>query len=169
MSIFRIDLRFRGENFTPRSVVHKLRGEVNIIDSHEMEDIPQHKLSKKVRMIKPREPYGYGNLTFQHPLTFGLKHNGTTYEDWYVDIVENNVDIMKEYGADEIRLEIDVFYVSQCFIEVLDSKNLRRLFKSTDMRLSFPMNVYKLEEETEIEEMLIDAGYSKSFVNDTLY
>jgi hypothetical protein len=169
MSIFRINLSFEGDEFIPNNVIQHLNGEFNVIDQHAPEDLPKCNLSKRIRMKRLVKPYGYGSLTFQHPLIYGLNHNGNLYESWYVDIIENNLNILKEHNVDDIRLEIDVFYVDQCFIEVLDSENLNRLFKAVDIKFSIPMNVYKLKQEIEIVEMLVGAGYDETFVNEVLY
>lgn len=169
MTIFRIGLDCTGDNFSPASVLPHLVGDFNIQYQHEATDIPQYNFGSRIKRMTPRTPYGYGALTFQHPLEYGLNHNGSSYENWYVDIVEQNFELFKKHQVEELCIEIDVFYVDQCFIEVLDSECLRRLYKAVDIRLSIPMNVYQLKAEQEIVNMLLAAGYERDMIQETLY
>jgi hypothetical protein len=159
MVIYRIVLSIRGDSFSPQQMFEKIESDCNIISFHEPTDIPE----------RLDITYGYGAVDFMHPLEFGLHHNGNEYQKWYLDLLVKNYVLFKELGAEDIVLETDLYFVDQCFVEILDKEILSCLSFLNIDNLSLPLNVYKLKSNEEVIEMLLNVGYSQDTIDEVYH
>src|SRR5688572_4443688 len=109
MLIERISLDLYGDNFTPKELLKEVNFPYIVFNSNEVEDL---KFTNKV------ETYDFGSLSLLAPTHYGLQGELDDYENWYVNVIENNNRIFEKYGITEINLFIDVFFTKQCNFEI---------------------------------------------------
>ncbi|MBQ9600400.1 MAG: interleukin [Neisseriaceae bacterium] len=81
-------------------------------------------------------------LSFEHKNKFSKEYHDREYEQEFVDFFKNNYELLKEYGAEEFVLMMDIFYCDQCNFEIFDKGKLKELAKGD---VSLPISVYYLE------------------------
>ena len=119
-----------GFQFEPNEVLHKLKTSLVV------EDMSSNHLS-------PRGMYVEMNfLGLIHKNKFSKEYYDEKYEQEFVDFFKNNYELLKEYGAEEFVLMMDIFYCDQCNFEIFDKGKLKELAKGD---VSLPISVYYLE------------------------
>jgi hypothetical protein len=89
--------------------------------------------------------YGYGSITFWHPLKFSLQSNLLTYEEAFIEFIERNLERFKQCGADEIEIFLEVYSdEDQLNFEVFNRDVLHKLLQ---YNISLPVCVYRISTE----------------------
>lgn len=130
--IYKYEFSISGDNFDPEQLV-KIVNDQFIIDSY---------FTSSDRKSNG-EKYGFGNMSFLHPLKYATEFEVRDYEKSFVDFVERNYSIFKKYGGDDFQFFIEIYYDGvQCNFEIFDKELLRKL---GSMGVSLPVSVYSLE------------------------
>ena len=125
----KFSLTIYGVNFTPDKIVNNLNTTL-VVD----EMVVDH-----MYMGKDIET---NLLSFEHKNKFSKEYHDREYEQEFVDFFKNNYELLKEYGAEEFVLMMDIFYCDQCNFEIFDKGKLKELAKGD---VSLPISVYYLE------------------------
>ena len=89
--------------------------------------------------------YSFGDwnmLQLFHQNEFSKRFPDNDYEQEFVDFFKNNYELLKEHGAEDFRIMMDIFYCDQCNFEIFDKDKLPELAKGD---VSLPISVYYLE------------------------
>ena len=140
-----------GDNFYPQNILQKIQGNFIIDDKYFCPDDNR---------FGDDDKYGYGSMSFSHPLQWARGRNIIKYKKDFVEFIEKNYKLFKENGVDDIRIFMEVFYDKggQCNFEIFDNKILNRLAK---YNVSLPISIYTLSKrEIEKWEKEIDTRWN---------
>lgn len=84
------------------------------------------------------------------------------YENWFVDIIEENFTIFKKIGVKEISLFYNLLFSDQCNIEIFDRQILKKLAKYD---VAIPFSCY-VREESELISYLLQSGYTQEEIDE---
>lgn len=133
MLIFKLTLTISGDKFFPSKVIHF----VNKKYVHES--------------CRDAEDSNHGVIYFMHPQLFGRQGEGISYEEWFVKLLEENFEVFRKYGAEDIDLFMEIYYSGdQCNFEVFDRKMLKRI---SNFNVAIPISIYHLS-DNEIFQLL---------------
>ena len=121
----RFYITISGANFQPNRILDKLNTSLIV------EDIVTD--------------YSFGDwnmIQIGHKNEFSKRFPDNDYEQEFVDFFKNNYELLKEYGAEEFVLMMDIFCCDQCNFEIFDKGKLKELAKGD---VSLPISVYYLE------------------------
>ncbi|UYZ62535.1 hypothetical protein [Hymenobacter weizhouensis] len=123
--IFKYKFYFSGEAFNPDKIE---------IQSNDVE-IAKH----------PETESAYAYISIGPKKRYGLQYSLLEYDDWFVDFIEKNYELLTKHGVNDIQLSIEVYYRDdQCNFEILSNSLLKRISK---FNISIPVSVYKLDGE----------------------
>eukprot|EP01132_Coremiostelium_polycephalum_P001037 gene1037-1315_t len=135
-----------GDNFWPEDIIDKIKGSLIVKSSFTP--------VSKTQFKKPAEAYGYGGITFWHPLSFSLEEHIAAYERTFVEFIEQNYDLFIENAVEELCLYIEAYYDGgQCNFEIFNKDLLQRLSR---FNVSIPISVYVLKKRA--KDLLKDAS-----------
>lgn len=80
-----------------------------------------------------------GILFLQSKNQFSNEYPDNDYENQFVDFYKKNFKILKDAGADDFRIMMDIYYADQCNFEIFNKKSLSILAK---YGVSLPISVY---------------------------
>lgn len=88
------------------------------------------------------------NLSFVHSNEFSKEYWDEQYEESYYVFIKNNIDVLKDYGANEFDIFIEVYKQEseQCNFQILDQKFLKLV---GDHEISLPISIYTVFENDE--------------------
>ena len=149
MWIIRISLDLTGDKFSPKELLKALTDNVHIFYSNEPDDINER---------DPNGIFGFGSLTILCPKIYGLQYQMTAYENWYLDFIDNNKNLLDKNGVTEMSLYIEVFdNGGQLNFEIFSRELLKKVGQYD---IAIPISYYRLTTE-QIIEMLDETEISK--------
>ncbi|MGI4738183.1 MAG: hypothetical protein ACRYG7_23695 [Janthinobacterium lividum] len=68
------------------------------------------------------------------------------YHAWFASFLETNHGVLAEYGADDLRIFMEIFYAKghQCNLEIFDRETISTIGK---FKVALPISIYALSEE----------------------
>ena len=154
MWIIRISLDLNGDKFSPKEFLKELTDDIHLFSSNEPDD------------INDRDPdgiFGFASLTVICPKIYGLQYEMTDYENWYLDFIDNNKNLLEKNGVTEMSLYIEVFdNGGQLNFEIFSRELLKKVGK---YEIGIPISYYRLTTE-QIIEMLGEMEISKAKLED---
>lgn len=121
-----------GDNFNPDDVINKLDTELVIDKIHEPN-----------KSVKKDEFYGRGSLILTHKNKFSTEYPDEAYEKVFIDFYEKNHSLLKQAGANDFNIILDVYYSDQCNFEIFNKHQLRKLGQ---YEVSLPISIYYLDD-----------------------
>lgn len=82
-------------------------------------------------------------IYFRHKNEFSEEYPDDSYEELFVEFFRKNYSILKESGADNFSIFIDIYYSDQCNFEIFNKKYLKEL---SQFDISLPISVYHIDE-----------------------
>ena len=132
--VYKYDFSVFGDTLYPEKIINRIKGNFFVESCFSSTDNKFHNSSDK---------YGYGGVSFWHPLQFSTEDEIVRYEDAFVKFIEVNYALFIKNGADEFQIFIEIYYDGgQCNFEVFNKKLLKRLAK---FNVSIPISVYALK------------------------
>jgi hypothetical protein len=146
MAVFLFSLNVYGDNFNPDEVIPKIKGKY-IISGKQIKGNKIPFKNDNINMI-----YNYNGLSFWNPTKFGRQHEGETYEEWFVNFLEDNYQTFIDLGVERIDIFMNVYTVGreQCNFEIFNKDMLKRLSK---FGVSLPIDVYNITKK-EMKELI---------------
>lgn len=93
-----------------------------------------------------------------HPKNYGYTGNIESYNEWFVNFLENEFEGLSDLGLKTVELKINLYYSGeQCSTEILDAKSLQKL---NAYNISMPLDVHKLHKE-ELIKMLEEEQFER--------
>jgi len=126
-----------GDNFYPQNILKKIQGNF-VIDDDYFCPTDVRKFWGGI-ISDDDDIYGYGCMLFSHPLKQATDKYRFKYEKKFVEFIEENYQLFKENGVDDIRIFMEVFYEGQCNFEIFNKTLLKRLAK---YNVSLPISIY---------------------------
>lgn len=134
--IYKYNFSISGDNFYPEKVIEKIQGNF-IVDSFFN---PNDQRGFDLPGI-----YGYGGISFWHPLKFSTGTNIIDYEYETIEFIEGNYQLFTENGVDDLQVFIEIYSDErQCNFEIFNKELLKKL---ASFEVSLPISVYVLNEE----------------------
>ena len=125
----RFSISIYGVNFTPDKIVNNLNTTL-VVD----EIVIDHTyMGKNIET---------NLLSLKHKNKFSKEYYDEEYEQEFVDFFKNNYELLKQYGAEDFTLMMDIYCCDQCNFEIFDKDKLPELAKGD---VSLPISVYYLE------------------------
>ena len=90
--------------------------------------------------------YNYGVISLMHQNIFARENEIMDYDNWFVNFIEKNKQLLIDEGVEEFEIFIEVYFSGQCNFEIFDRENLSKLSKS---KVALPISVYSMT----VEEM----------------
>ena len=90
------------------------------------------------------EQYGYGGMSIWHPKKFALRENIIVFENYFVEFLEKNYQLLLVNGVKDFDLFSEIYYDGgQCNFEFSKSW----IKKLAEFEISLPVSVYALDEK----------------------
>ena len=83
-------------------------------------------------------------LSFKHPDEFSKEYFDEDYENYFLFLIQNNIETLKSFGATDFDLFIDVYYSDQCNFEILNPKFFYYL---NNYKIRLPISVYHIPQK----------------------
>ena len=86
----------------------------------------------------------YSNqLAFKHPNEFSQEYFDEEYENYFLTLIQSNIQELKAFGAVDFNLFIEAYYSDQCNFEILSPQFFHYLNK---YQIRLPISVYYVPE-----------------------
>lgn len=119
-----------GDNFNPDDVIDKL-------DT----DLVVNLVSRPNDLDADGEVYGIGFLSLISKNEFS-EYPDEAYEKIFVDFYEKNYALLKQAGANDFRIFLDIYCFKQCNFEIFNKRELKKL---AQYNVSLPISVYQVD------------------------
>lgn len=128
MLIFKITLTISGDKFFPSKLIPFISNRYVPESFHDADG-----------------DFTHGVIYYMHPQLFGIQGEGVNYEEWFVELLEENFEVFHKYGAEDIDLFIEVYYSDdQCNFEIFNKAMLKRM---GNFNVAIPVSVYHISEK----------------------
>ncbi|SHL00825.1 hypothetical protein [Hespellia stercorisuis] len=162
MVYFWIDMNFIGKHFSPVKFL-------KMVDSQDFEIVYQNEvgdLMKKPFQCGYKRKYEFGTLSIRKKRQLGgievySVPKEQSYEEWYVNFLEEHCKKLIECGIEEITLLTTICFITneQCNLEYFNREQLKRLMQ-LPLKLNFPISVFN-DTESGQKETFINNGYEE--------
>lgn len=127
----RFTIHISGNKFIPSKTIEKLK---TLLVVDEFFDSSGNELN---------ETSSWGDMYLIHKNEFSKEFPDIEYEESFVNFFSENYDLLKENGATNFSIFIEIYYADQCNFEIFNRDLLVELAK---YKVSLPISVYHIQD-----------------------